>query len=87
MENNIYFSLINNGDITIQYIEDESGEPNLNVSAKDEKLLESLDFEGLVNYVTECLLVASFAGFEAPTEFYKIIKEYVESEGGGLGND
>lgn len=41
-------------------------------------------FDKFIDYVQQCLVVANYAGFEAPSEFYTAIKAYVESEGDGI---
>lgn len=87
---NIYYELINDGKIFIDYLEDEDGSPQLAIHSNDEELMDSLDFIDFQEYVAKCLLVASMAGFEAPTEYYKVIKDMVMNgvqEESGKQND
>lgn len=76
--NELYLELIMSGDIFIQY-EEHDGEEMLNIEYKTKEIAESIDEKDFSQYIAECLLVASLAGFEPPSEYYKIIKAYIES--------
>ena len=74
------FELIANGSIRVEYMENEKGEPLLGIEYSSAELQESIDQDIVSEYVSECLMVASFAGFEAPTEYYRFIKSFVEDK-------
>lgn len=77
-----FYNLIETGQIIVQYFEEDvMNEPRLSISIPNDDLESSFTddmFEDLIDYVQECLVVASFAGFEAPTKFYQQIKAFVE---------
>lgn len=83
----MYYNMIEQGDIQVSYVE-ENNEANLHIVFKNDDVEKhfnenSDDFDSLVAYVQSCLLVASLAGFEAPSEYYKAIKEYIHANGDG----
>lgn len=74
------FELIANGSIRVEYMENEKGEPLLGIEYSSAELQESINQDLVSEYVGECLMVASLAGFEAPTEYYRFIKSFVEDK-------
>lgn len=80
MRNEDIFELIANGSIRVEYMENEDGEPLLGFEYSSAELQESIDQDAITKYVSECLMVASLAGFEAPTEYYRFIKSFVEDK-------
>ena len=80
MRNEDIFELIANGSIRVEYMENEDGEPLLGFEYSSVELQESIDQDAITKYVSECLMVASLAGFEAPTEYYRFIKSFVEDK-------
>lgn len=78
-----YNELIIKEEVIPQYLE-ENGEPKLSLSYSNEidKLFNDQPelLDGISSYIQFCLIVASFAGFEPPSEFYSMMKSYVESE-------
>lgn len=74
------FEFITNGSIRVEYMENEKGEPLLGIEYSSAELQESIDQDAVSEYVSECLMVASLAGFEAPTEYYRFIKSFVEDK-------
>ena len=77
-KNKMYFDALMEGLINIHYIEENEGEPRLDIEYIDANIKESIDEEDFASYVSECLLVASWAGFEAPTEYYKTMQAFVQ---------
>lgn len=69
--------------IHIAYFEEE-GLPKLSFTYSEEleKMFdEQPDLLGeFSDYVQTCMLIANYAGFEPPSEFYQMMKSYVESE-------
>ena len=59
------FELIANGSIRVEYMENEKGEPLLGIEYSSAELQESINQDLVSEYVSECLMVASLAGFEA----------------------
>lgn len=80
MRNEDIFELIADGSIRVEYMENEDGEPLLGFEYSSAELQESIDQDAITKYVSECLMVASLAGFEAPTEYYRFIKSFVEDK-------
>lgn len=80
MRNEDIFELIANGSIRVEYMENEDGEPLLGFEYSSAELQGSIDQDAITKYVSECLMVASLAGFEAPTEYYRFIKSFVEDK-------
>ena len=80
MRNEDIFELIADGSIRVEYMENENGEPLLGFEYSSAELQESIDQDAITKYVSECLMVASLAGFEAPTEYYRFIKSFVEDK-------
>ena len=80
MRNEDIFELIANGNIRVEYMENEDGEPLLGFEYSSVELQKSIDQDAITKYVSECLMVASLAGFEAPTEYYRFIKSFVEDK-------
>lgn len=80
MRNEDIFELIADGSIRVEYMENEDGEPLLGFEYSSTELQESIDQDTITKYVSECLMVASLAGFEAPTEYYRFIKSFVEDK-------
>lgn len=80
MRNEDIFELIANGSIRVEYMENKDGEPLLGFEYSSAELQESIDQDAITKYVSECLMVASLAGFEAPTEYYRFIKSFVEDK-------
>lgn len=80
MRNEDIFELIADGSIRVEYMENEDGEPLLGFEYSSAELQESIDQDTITKYVSECLMVASLAGFEAPTEYYRFIKSFVEDK-------
>lgn len=74
------FELIVNGSIRVEYMENEDGDPLLGIEYSSTELQESVDQDVITEYISECLMVASLAGFEAPTEYYRFIKSFVEDK-------
>lgn len=79
-----FFKLITDGTIMLEYYEDEENDNEANIAVRilDENLEKAFTddmYIELIDYVQDCLLVAAYAGFEAPTEFYKDIKKFIES--------
>lgn len=73
-----YFNLISEGKIGLDYIESpDGGDPYLSIDYETAELKKSIDEEDFTDYVVKCLFVASMAGFEAPSEYYKAIKAFV----------
>ena len=71
-----FFELIVDEKVGIQYLEEKD---------TDEYFKDNPEiFDKFIDYVQQCLVVANYAGFEAPSEFYTAIKAYVESEGDGI---
>lgn len=83
----MFYDLITEQKIYIEYFED-GPEAQLRVVYNDEETEKFFTenpeaLSELNDYVEKALIVASYAGFEPPTDFYKAIKSYVESEGSG----
>lgn len=82
-----FFELIVDEKVGIQYLEEE-GEAKIAFTMEkdtDEYFKDNPEiFDRFIDYVQQCLVVANYAGFEAPSEFYTAIKAYVESEGDGI---
>ena len=74
------FELIASGSIRVEYMENEDGEPLLGIEYSSAELQESVNQDIVIEYISECLMVASLAGFEAPTEYYRFIKSFVEDK-------
>lgn len=87
-EEEFFFDLIIKGKATAKYFE-EDGKPLIAFTMDDEtqKYFDENEdsFTNFSEYIQRALLVADYAGFEPPSEFYEAIKAYVESDGDGKG--
>lgn len=85
--NDFFFELIIDNKVEVQYFEEEQ-EPKLSFSMDDETDQYFKDnpdvFDAFIEYIQKSLVIAHYAGFEAPSDFYTAIKAYVESEGDGV---
>lgn len=75
--NDIYQAILD-GKLQLTYAEDENMEPRIEIYG-DEGIVELVD-EGMV---AKIMMIASFAGFEPPTEIYKLIDAYLQADGDG----
>lgn len=84
-DSDMFFNLIKDELILISYKEeDNEGKIVYSFEEEAEWILENKElFSKLNKYVNNSFFVASMGGFEAPSEYYKAIKAYVESEGDG----
>lgn len=78
--NKLFHQLIVDGDILINYMESPEGDPYLDIEYVKDGIKESIDEEAFTLYVADCFVVASFAGFEPPTEYYQAMKAFVSDK-------
>mgnify|MGYP001161902232 FL=1 len=83
-----FLEMIEAGKIKYSYTEDENGEGNSFLFHKDlENITDDTFLDKLNSYISEAYYIASMGGFEAPSEYYRSIKEFIETteKEGGLG--
>lgn len=77
--NNNFLELLLDGEIQIEMFEHE-GQPMLNIEYVTPELKASINEDEFTAFVSECLAVATMCGFEAPTDYYKAMKEFVQEK-------
>lgn len=75
----LYLELILDGEIQLDFFEID-GRPILEVSYMTKELKESIDEEDLVSYITESISIATMCGFEAPSEYYRAMKDFIQDK-------
>ena len=73
-----YLELILSGEIVVTFFEDDDGRPMLDIEYATAELKDSIIEPDLTDYLAECIAIATMAGFEAPTEYYRMMKDYVQ---------